>query len=61
MGYGMALCIVLTGFIAVGFAVLTKPDPLLAARQAGVALAVDSLLTATALGVWGIAMFKRSR
>ena len=61
MGYGMAACIFVTGFIAVGFSVVTKTDPLEAAKQAGVALAVDGLFTATALGVWGLVMFKRAR
>jgi hypothetical protein len=60
LGYGMAGCTFLSGFIALGSSVLTRTDPLVAARTGAAVLAINALFTAVTLGAWGAVLFKRS-
>ena len=60
LGYGMAGCAVLTGFIGIGFSiVLNAPDWERAAKYGGVGLALCSLFGAMALGLWGFVHYRR--
>jgi hypothetical protein len=62
LGYGMAASTMMTGFIAVGFSIINHTGDWEAAARVGAAgLALNSLLSALALGFWGLVMFRRAR
>jgi hypothetical protein len=59
LGYGMAASVMATGFISVGFAILnTKGDFALGAMRAAMGLTFAGLLTAMALGGWGLVLYR---